>query len=88
MFSLVTGLACLLGVIQAEASCPADPSPDCPTGNFGYNNTGGCYNVGCSNTGTGNAGNGNTGTGNFGDYNTGSDNVGRYNSGTGTQHAF
>ena len=75
-------------VIQGSASCPSEPSADCPSGNnYGYNNTGGCDNVGCNNHGTGNIGSSNTGTGNKGDFNSGSNNVGRYNSGTGSDPA-
>ena len=71
------------GAIKAAGDCPADVSNDCPSGNFGYNNRGGCGNVGCSNVGTGNTGNNNTGTANKGDNNNGSNNVGRCLNGSG-----
>ncbi|KAL3144311.1 hypothetical protein ABBQ32_14189 [Trebouxia sp. C0010 RCD-2024] len=72
----------LAGAIKAAGNCPADPSAGCPTGNFGFGNSGGCGNVGCNNTGTGNIGNNNNGTGNKGDNNNGSNNVGRCLDGT------
>lgn len=75
--------ACMcVGVIQTNANCPADSSEGCPSGNFGFGNTGGCGNVGCNNTGTGNVGNNNNGTGNKGDNNNGSNNTGRCLDGT------
>ena len=70
------------GAIKAAGNCPADVSTACPSGNFGFNNTGGCGNVGCNNMGTGNIGNNNSGTGNKGDNNNGSNNVGRCLDGT------
>ncbi|DBA90435.1 TPA: hypothetical protein ACH3X1_003706 [Trebouxia sp. C0004] len=75
----------LAGAIMAAGNCPVDVTADCPSGsgNYGYNNTGGCGNVGCNNHGTSNVGNFNTGTGNVGDNNSGSKNVGRCLSGTG-----
>ncbi len=41
------------GAIMASGTCPVDMTTDCPSGsgNYGYNNTGGCGNVGCSNHG-------------------------------------
>jgi len=73
----------LASAIRAAGDCPADVSNDCPSGNFGYNNKGGCGNIGCFNSGTGNIGNNNTGTANKGDNNNGSNNVGRCPNGSG-----
>lgn len=67
-----------------SGNCPADPSPGCPSGNYGFNNTGGCHQIGCNNMGTNNVGSGNNGSGNRGNNNNGSGLIGNNLSGTGT----
>lgn len=82
--TLILMLHLFAGVIKAVGHCPVDTSAGCPSGsgNYGFNNTGGCGNVGCNNSGTGNVGNNNAGTRNIGDSNNGSNNVGRCLDGT------
>jgi hypothetical protein len=71
-------------MLLSSGNCPPDVYPGCPSGSFGYGNSGGCGNVGCFNTGTNNIGNYNDGTGNQGEFNSGSKLIGRNQTGTGT----
>ncbi|KAL3137187.1 hypothetical protein ABBQ32_006751 [Trebouxia sp. C0010 RCD-2024] len=68
----------LADIIKSRADCPLDMTAGsgCPTGNYGFNNTGGCGNVGCNNSGTSNVGSNNSGSNNKGDNNDGSNNTG------------
>ena len=71
-------------MLLSSGNCPPDVYQGCPSGSYGYGNSGGCGNVGCFNTGTNNIGNYNQGTGNQGEYNSGTKLIGRNQTGTGT----